>query len=538
VLLLLLGPGVLLHALLSPRGRAVELPLLAAAAWVVSFWWLRLLPFGWLWPVVFLGSACFVAGLFLLKEAPDLPSAMVWVAAGALFALLVRSTLVPPGVDGAMHTAIARVLGDAQGHPTSFRPVWPLDFFHSYPVGQPTLTALFQLGGLDWREAGLAGHAAAYALTAVAMAAVVSRWGRGSALGLAVGFGAVLVARAPLHFWTWGGAPNALSLAFGLAGLAAGVDALREGGARSTAACGLYAAASLLCHGTTPVALAYAAVPLIGVAIALRSEVRRRLPLLLAAGLFALLLAAPYLVTLHAVLGPSERAWVRRVESAAATMGTFPQMLHDVPLIAGAVALVAVLFRAPRKALLPLGLAGALALLVLNGRVFALPLSTLLFPERVAVLALLPLALLAYEALLLHPRLGLFCAGALAVHAAFLQARLVSVGQEHALVTSADLRVLAAVPSCTVLTNYGDAGQWIPALSGRPVTRPQVNVLFFDDVNERVHPCAAFRGEKRPYHVDEVPCPGPLCGPLEKSGGAELFRIVDPALSVEVRAAL
>ena len=60
--LLLLGPGVLLQALLAPRRRAVELPLLAAAVWVIALWWIRLLPFGWRWPVLVLGAGSLCAG--------------------------------------------------------------------------------------------------------------------------------------------------------------------------------------------------------------------------------------------------------------------------------------------------------------------------------------------------------------------------------------------------------------------------------------------------------------------------------------------
>ena len=85
------------------------------------------------------------------------------------------------------------------------------------------------------------------------------------------------------------------------------------------------------------------------------------------------------------------------------------------------------------------------------------------------------------------------------------------------------------------MNNYGDAGQWIPALLGRPVTSPHIHVAFFG-LEQRVHPCAAFRGEKRPYHVDTVTCPGPGCELALREGGAELFHIVDPALSVELAA--
>ena len=65
MLLVLLGPGVLLHALLSPRARAVELPLYAAAFWVVGFWWLRLLPCR-AWEVRRFGTAMTLPSRFLL----------------------------------------------------------------------------------------------------------------------------------------------------------------------------------------------------------------------------------------------------------------------------------------------------------------------------------------------------------------------------------------------------------------------------------------------------------------------------------------
>jgi hypothetical protein len=62
VALLLLGPGVLLHALLARHRRAVELPLLAAAFWVIALWWVRLLPWGW--------SACTPARRSAGRSAP------------------------------------------------------------------------------------------------------------------------------------------------------------------------------------------------------------------------------------------------------------------------------------------------------------------------------------------------------------------------------------------------------------------------------------------------------------------------------------
>jgi hypothetical protein len=213
-------------------------------------------------------------------------------------------------------------------------------------------------------------------------------------------------------------------------------------------------------------------------------------------------------------------------------------MLHDVPLIAGAAALVAVLARAPRRAVLPASLAALVVLLVLQGRAAALPGSAVLYPDRIAVLLLYPIALLVNDAVDSRPRIAVAAAVLLLVHAGILQRKLLREGSAHALATEADLRVLSSArlpDGCWVMNNYGDAGQWIPALLGRPITFPHIHVAFFG-LAQRVHPCAAFRGEKRPYHADTVSCPGPGCRPVARDGGAELFDIVDPALSVELSA--
>jgi hypothetical protein len=487
--------------------------------------------------VLVLGIASLCAGVILWRRWPDPGSALVWGAAALVTAVLAHGALVAPGVDAAAHTAVARIVAETQGHPQGFRPLWPVDELRGYPFGQPTLTALLAwLAGLDWREAGLWGHALAYGLVVVAFAAAVWRW-RGTALGLAIGVAAVLVARAPLYFWSWGGAPNALGIAFGVAGFAAGLDAARRNDVRSAAACALYAAAGLLTHAVTVVAFAYCAAVLLAAGLLRDRRLLRGSGLLLAAAALAALLCAPYLTTVKPI-DPRGAAWIQAWLRESATLRVFPRMLHDVPLIAGAAALAAVLARAPRRAVLPASLAALVVLLVLQGRAAALPGSALLYPDRIAVLLLYPIALLVNDALDSRPRIAVAVAVVLLVHAGILQRKLLREGSAHALATEADLRVLstARLPDgCWVMNNYGDAGQWIPALLGRPITFPHIHVAFFG-LAQRVHPCAAFRGEKRPYHVDTVSCPGPGCDLVARDGRAELFRIVDPALSVELSA--
>jgi hypothetical protein len=230
--------------------------------------------------------------------------------------------------------------------------------------------------------------------------------------------------------------------------------------------------------------------------------------------------------------------WIRTFIREAATLRTVPRMLHDVPLIVGGVAAVVVLARRRWRAAVPLALAVVLVLLVINGRTATLPGSFLLYPDRIAVLLLLPIALVVHDALHGWPRVAVVAGLGALTHAALLQSKTLREGQAHALATISDLRVFSSVvlpPTCFVINNYGDAGQWIPALVGNPITVPHTHVAFFD-LSAEVHPCAAFRGDRRAYSIDTVPCPGPACQRISRDGGAELFRIVDPSLTVRVGA--
>jgi hypothetical protein len=277
----------------------------------------------------------------------------------------------------------------------------------------------------------------------------------------------------------------------------------------------------------------------------LEPRLRSGVPALLVAVAVALVLCAPWLAGLRDVLGPAERQWARETMRASVEPGVLrlvPQAVHDVPLIAGALCAALLLAKDFRRALFPLALAGALLLLIANARGSWLPYSALLYPDRIAMLMLIPVALLATAALELRPIPWPALAAAVAVQAGFLHLKTLRAGREHALAAADDLRALAlldaAVPKdCWVLNNYGDGGQWIPALLARPITFPQVNVLFFEEVGGRVHPCAAYRGGRRPYGADDVAaiCPGPACAEAGRAGEAAFYRITDPALTVEVR---
>ena len=76
---------------------AVEIPLLAAATWVVLFWWLRLVPIPWE-PVAFaIGVASFGGGLWVSRRPLDPASILVWAAAAFFLSSLIARALSRTG---------------------------------------------------------------------------------------------------------------------------------------------------------------------------------------------------------------------------------------------------------------------------------------------------------------------------------------------------------------------------------------------------------------------------------------------------------
>jgi len=74
-----------------------------------------------------------------------------------------------------------------------------------------------------------------------------------------------------------------------------------------------------------------------------------------------------------------------------------------------------------------------------------------------------------------------------------------------------------AAPQGAVIDGaYGDATQWIPALAGRPVTRPHEHVSLFDEIEAALArlpaPAWRFIGERLRYGSPAPPVQGvPLC---------------------------
>jgi hypothetical protein len=335
-------------------------------------------------------------------------------------------------------------------------------------------------------------------LVAAGLSYVVFYLGLSSLLPWPAGLVAVFLSRTPQAFFGWGGNPTALALGLGLAG----AGAVQKG--RGPLAALLLAGAA----ATHPMGACAAGVAVLGAG--LWSRTFKACALALAALGAVLLLLSRF----GPSLSPRELDWIRdyaRAHEAVPPLATLA-VLGDSAAVLSAVAALALAFRRQFGPLLA-AVAGIVGCALLFA---ALPLAGL-YPVRFAPLLLLCVAPL--WARLPRPVLWLALAVALPFHLRWYQ-------EASPIATSGDLRAIAcaareAPPGETIDGAYGDATQWIPALTGHPVTRPHQHVSLFDETDAVLQklppPRFRFVGERLRY---PPPLPPPPDGAPSLCGGA------------------
>jgi hypothetical protein len=402
-----------------------------------------------------------------------------WSLALAAFFVPVFTMAVAPGADMAMHTALARGLIQGQ-----LSPAWPGVEVGAYPRGFPAMVAL--LWPLGPARAGLIVAAASYIVFWAGLTAVLEGPLRCPA-ARTVAAVAVLLSRTPQVFFDWGGNPTAMALGLALFGAA-------QENRRVSALC---------------LAGAAAVHPMGACAGALVLLLRWRRPGTAVAGAAALCAVLAALAIWGPQLSARETAWIHDYAARQETVSI--GVLGDPANIATALAAAVLLWKRQFRPVVASGaavaaIAGFLAILPRLG----------LYPARFAPLLLVAVAPLWARAAAARIRIlaPMALLAALAGHVRWFQ-------QAEPIATPGDVAAIGCVeretpPGAVIDGAYGDATQWIPALAGRPVTRPHQHVSLFDEIEEALArlPKPAFRlsGERLRYGDPLPPAAGPqLC---------------------------
>jgi hypothetical protein len=585
-LLLLVFPGALPVLLQRQKQYYVSdiLPSVAGtsiAFWVVSFWFLAYVkvPLSlWAWGLIFL--AMLLSGAVLWRrnqnvliplDREEIIALFLLIAAAILrFSFFWRWPLAPAGADMSMHGYMAALIVATDGVPSSHRPLLPIDGFGAYPAGFQTLTALMSiLGDMPIYRAALLMEATALTFLTLAFYGFLRVfWDRPTSA-----MAALLVTflpRNPQHFIQWGGDPTLLALALLVLGL--GFLPMLKGQVSWDlwSLCGLTVAASVLTHLIPIIGLLYASIPVavyVGVRhlSGQRREIGRVLWNVLGIGVISVLLVAvcfPHWWSTE--VSAAEVEWVKRFQqewSGGAWGGTLGNAVLTIPqyltekvfggafLVLSGLGLLTLALRRP-----PLALACAIwgltvVGLVINSMYWVVPLSYAIYPDRVAMLLLLPFALgiaallesarelVARRDFMLWVMAGLVLFVAIRPNEKLFYKGLIP----NSLVTPADLQAMQWIqahtdPRAVFRNQYGDAGLWLPAIAFRGIADPHLNPFYFDEfraASRGLEARYAYIGKKKalgePTSIQEFESRQDIYRKVYDHDGVVIYEIITPA---------
>ena len=451
-----------------------------------------------------------------------------------LFFVPVLTHAVAPGADMAMHAALARALRDDL---SVLSPAWGRAQAGAYPLGFSAWVALF--GALV--ELGRASTLASGAAFALYYAALQ----RFLATVLAVPSPRLLAAFlltaswSPQAFYRWGGGPSVLALALSLF---AAAQLPQLCAARRTLP-GLFVSVLLAAAmATHPIgaSIGAAASGVVWLGCCTRQ------PRAAAYGVVfvPVVLLMAWLSAQGPVLSAREHAWIYHFRTVDENvLGPWRRWLFPLtvwralavrigPVVSlGYLASFCVLWRRDRRMLFTslLSIEAFAAVLAYGPELPAL--GFLIYPSRLMPAAVWLMAAplsAAWHQLSSHARRSagaVLALSALAVHIGLYQTA-------QPLVTRNDAAVLQClaqhVPRDAVIDGaYGDATQWIPALTGRAITHPHEHCSLFDEVDAelaRQRPSHRFIGE-RVVFGDPLPAPPTRSRSVCERGDAKLYEL-------------
>ena len=522
-LLLFVFPGsIFIYSRLSRRMSLFEAVVysivLSLSYWVCGFWILKLLPLSFTGFIYFSLALSFIIHIFYRRSDFSLPSfnlsdALSFVLSiflFLLFILLYYQQIVPAGVDPATHGYIARLIQEYNGFPETYEPIVPIQRFGSSPIGFSVLTAAVSLlTNLPIYRSALLFVSLTYFLFGLALFLFLRSYFSVFISSLTT-LSVLLIGSDITKYIEWGGNPSILSLAFLLFGISFGLRVLQFGylSRKNIALLSLFLYASFTIHHIPFVTILFL-FPIIGLYLVLKkSDWTKYFIHLGYLFLFLFILAIPFFLSLKLPSTETlefikswqrytEHAWVGNWKNAFITIPLYLQMrIGKTLFLLFVLGLFSAIFFKVRHSVWFFISLFIMTVLVLNSRYWFLPLSPLLYPDRIVSVGVIPLSYFVgsfystcsrliqkistdrvfltsvFIVLVLWLPLGRrsFVHQAIFNYTNTLQASL-----DYSLLSEDDIKAFHWILRHTsikdvFINNYGDAGVWIPAIAYRKVT--------------------------------------------------------------------
>jgi len=414
--------------------------------------------------------------------------------------------IAPAGADMSMHSYIARLIYDNDGIPNSYRPLLPISNFGAYPAGFPTLSALVSLlCDCPIYRSGLLMSCLAHAFICFGLFVLLLRFfDRNTAAATSIA--ATFLTRSPQWVIRWGGNPTVLALFFFIIAFSLIIELKEKPSWLKVIFASLSLAAVLITHSI----IFYVGGIILAIYFLLSiKDYKYVYPTAACLFVFMLIFLTPYLANLKFTLSKlaieSTRAW-QMVDSRSVSY----DIAAGIPFLLLSIFGMPLLFKKTRQvAFTFLSITAVLVVLTMNFRFWFMPFSYLLYPGRVALTLIIPLAVFAAPAIskiiTIQKKnlLIVFSIIGLSFYCAFYLYNSISMSP----VTSADMDAFKWIDreigkKAVFGNNYGDAGLWIPAIIGRTIMDPHSEPVNYEELKARLRRYSAdyiYIGSKAVY---------------------------------------
>jgi len=553
---------------------------LSLSYWMVFFWLLKYVPISFSNFIILSSVVSFIIGIYFLvkKNEPykisfskkTLLLIAVFIFIGFLRFAPYIQLIAPTGADMSWHSTLTQLIVNKNGVPDNYYPALNIDTFNSFPSGFHTISAAISiLGNLPGYKGAFIVTCLTYLVLSLFLYLLLKKFTSWPfALASAIAFSFFTLT--PQGFSNWGGNPTAFAVAF-LIFFIALIERAKEN--NWFIVFSAFALASVfLSHTVIFVESAYVFGISFLVFLVLKKEYKNFafLKYFLILAVF-ILLCLPYLISADFGAGTAEiqnwiRGWnIRTLKINVTTVGfwdmLFKTLKFTVNYVFGIFRYIAfplsflgifLLWRENwKKALQYLIFAILCIALIVNVKYWALPLSYLIYPERTAVLIIIPMAVffafssekifvflknyahLSEKGCQVLVCLMLFLV--LAATPAFNQADYIKEFIKQNSVTKEDLKAITWLkdntnPQDIIDNNYGDAGLWIYPIASRRITTPHVNIMYLGRAKPNKNPSYVYIGKKCVYGCplkDEDFIQNPNYQKVYSEDGVSIYKILN-----------
>tara|TARA_B100001013_G_C24618055_1_gene446002 strand:- start:520 stop:2358 length:1839 start_codon:yes stop_codon:yes gene_type:complete len=532
-LIIFLIPGILILKKKNNYNKNIiqiiaEISALSSAFWVFSIWFADLINFNLqeikYFCLIFTISFSLILDLKNVNKKINITYNNLFISIVFLFIIFffffipVFFVIAPAGADMSYHSLYSQMIINSQGIPKNLYPILDNTDFGNYPIGFHTLISFFsEFSNIPIYSSAKFVTSYSYFFLSISLFKFLNLYFNFNK-SLLVTFFSIFFSQT-LGFVGWGGNPTIMSIAF--IGMFLSVIFSNEKNVIDSLLASFYFCASFLINFIITYASCFIFIlPFLLMLIFKTKNKFEDIKFILFFILFSIIIFFPFILGLQFLDKVEINQMTLWIQNFYSWKGHLTNFYYTIPIyitemVGKYFILTSVIFFIyyfyQKKSLsnevwLNLFFVLIIFFLILNTKLFLLPFSYVLWPERFVILLIFPLSIFIAKGIeeleLVYKKknitksiiifIGVMYLSLLTFERKIPYKNYTRTYIEMSTVTKSDLEAILwlkknSLPNDIIDTNYGDAGLWIPTIIFRKITRPALSIkqtnLYYDNKN-------------------------------------------------------